>query len=217
MIAMVSAQVAAGWYKSPTESIDWQERTPLPGYVDEELDQDEQCATSACLLTCGRDDGLALRGKSENLYGGVQAVQDTPWSIPRPNVEHFGWDGPQSSTQDYKQKVESWNWEVRSNCDSFNAIEVQDHGGQGCIHIQPHQATEMDLDHGLDGDDFSVTGNHSQAGPSWVDNYPDYHYSQEELDDIAAKAYAPDKPRKIVPMIAGRPLSKPILADEYVL
>ena len=217
MIAMVSAQVAAGWYKSPTESIDWQERTLLPGYVDEELDQDEQCVTSSSLPTYGRDDGFALTGKSEKIYGGVQAVQDTPWSIPRPNVEQIGWDGPQSSTQDYKQKVESWNREVRFNNDSFNEIEVQDHGGHDYIRIKPRRSSDMDLDHGLDGDDLSVTGNHSQAGPSWIDNYPDYHYNQEELEDVAAKAYAPDKPRKLVPMIAGRPLSKPILADEYVL
>jgi len=216
MNAMVSAQVAAGWYKSPTESIDWQERTPLPDYVDEEFDQDEQCATSACMPTYGLQNGLYGGGKPGKISGGVQAVQETRWSTSKPKIEQFGWDDPQSSTQVYKQKVESWNWEVRYNSDSFSDIEDQDDCGPDYTHIKPHQSTDMDLNHGLDNDDFFIAGNQSQTGPSWKNNHPDYHYSQEELEEIVAKAYAPEKPKKFVPMIAGRPLSKPILADEYV-
>ncbi|KAH7409528.1 hypothetical protein BKA64DRAFT_639818 [Cadophora sp. MPI-SDFR-AT-0126] len=220
LIAMVSAQVAAGWYKVPTESIDWENRIPVPGFVDENFAENDKFDANTCTTACYPQYDISLRGKSKQTGLEGEYRQDTLRIIPMGNVEQRDWDESQQSTHEstYKKKVDNWNWDVRPSSGSFIAIEEQPNFGDDFIRIKPHQSTELDLDLNFDIEDdgSSITGNHLQAGPSWVHNYPSYKYSQEELEDIAAKAYAPEKPKKVVPMIAGRPFSKPIVAHEYM-
>ncbi|PVH89058.1 hypothetical protein DL98DRAFT_524674 [Cadophora sp. DSE1049] len=216
LIAMVSAQVAAGWYKAPTESIDWEERTAVPGYGDEDFSQDERLDTTLCAAEYNPQNEFTFRGKPKQTlrqYGpGLETLQPIPMRKP----ENCNWIESQQSTQEslYKQKVDNWNWDIRSSSETYIDVEEQHNGIEGYIHIDDHRSSSENLNYDLHNDELSIAGNHSQAGPSWADNYPSYEYSQAELDEIAAKAFAPKKLKKIVPMIAGRPFSKPIVAHE---
>ncbi|KAK0110020.1 hypothetical protein ONS95_002681 [Cadophora gregata] len=217
VIALVSTQVAAGWYKVPTQSIDWENRIPIPGYVDKDFSEDGRHDTNLHAIQHEPRDEFVMRGNSIQMDGQYRTG-------PQRNlVRKF--DGnveprPSSRESRYKEKVDDWHWEMEPGTESFIRMEDQElqNRNQGYIDAGSRQRTRLgvDLDLQLDDESFPIPDDHSHSRPSWANNYPNYEYSQEVLDDITAKAYAPEKPKKIVPMIAGRPFSRPIVAREYV-
>ncbi|KAH9224881.1 hypothetical protein DL95DRAFT_452612 [Leptodontidium sp. 2 PMI_412] len=181
-IALVSAQVAAGWYKTPTESLDWISREPEPGYVDEDFPADDSSLRSVYVP------GYSL----QNTFGlGNNPISNKYFNpLGRTEVRR------EKRPYIYKPKDEKFEWDEGSGSEMYG-----EEGG--------HSVEEFD-------DEPPSYVAIPKRKRSWAHNYPRQEYSDGELEELAAKANAPEKRKKLVPMIAGRTSSRMILAEEYV-
>ncbi|KAG4438012.1 hypothetical protein IFR05_006513 [Cadophora sp. M221] len=180
-IALVSAQVAAGWYKTPTESFDWISREPEPDYFDRDFPDDSSLRS---VYVPGHSlQNTFVSGNNPNLNKNFK---------PLGKVEDRGERRPYI----YKRKTEQLDWDERSDSEMYRD--------------ERRASAEEFID---EPPSYIATPKHKR---SWVHNYPRQEYSDGELEDLAAKAKASQKQKKLVPMIAGRTSSRMILAEEYV-
>lgn len=229
LIALVSAQVAAGWYKTPTESTDWISRDNEPDFVDRDFPDDNASARSFYVSGYGLQNTFASGSKTLKSSG-----RDVPQRESRPSVSKLqATPEPEqlnlnegSGSEDYRgekpkhQVLNDTPGKTRSRTESRPYIykpratpESEDldfDEGSGSEIYRAEQLSRQQLDD--DSSHIEV----QERNRSWPTNYPRQDYSDSELQDIVAKACAPAKPKKLVPMIAGRPNTRMVLAEEYV-